>query len=61
MMRPVPNVNVLSEPAYQPGQAAADAYTNGPWVLAGRPAAAAHIIRKPGTGCAEPAELVWGS
>ena len=41
MMRPVPNVNVISEPAYQPGKAAADAYTNGPWVLVGRPNLAA--------------------
>lgn len=41
MMRPMPNVNVITEPAYQQGKAVADAYAPGPWVLVGRPNLAA--------------------
>lgn len=41
MMGPVPNVNVITEYGDQEGAAAADAYTNGPSVLVGRPNLAA--------------------
>jgi hypothetical protein len=41
MMRPVPNVNVLTEDADEEGKAAADTYTPGPVVLVGRPNLAA--------------------
>jgi len=41
MMRPVPNVNVLTEHADEQGKAAADTYTHGPSVLVGRPNLAA--------------------
>jgi hypothetical protein len=41
MMRPVPNVNVITEYADEEGKAAADAYTHGPSVLVGRPNLAA--------------------
>lgn len=41
MMRPVANVNVITEPSYRQGEAAADAYTHGPSVLVGRPNLAA--------------------
>jgi hypothetical protein len=41
MMRPVPNVNVMTEDAGEEGKAAADTYTHGPSVLVGRPNLAA--------------------
>jgi hypothetical protein len=41
MMRPVPNVNVITEDADEEGKAAADGYTHGPAVLVGRPNLAA--------------------
>ena len=41
MMRPVPNVNVITEAADRSGKATADAYTNGPSALVGRPNLAA--------------------
>jgi len=41
MMRPVPNVNVITEHADEQGKAAADTYTHGPSVLVGRPNLAA--------------------
>ncbi len=41
MMRPVPNVNVITEHADEEGKAAADTYTHGAWVLVGRPNLAA--------------------
>jgi hypothetical protein len=41
MMRPVPNVNVITEDAGEQGKAAADSYTRGPSVLVGRPNLAA--------------------
>jgi hypothetical protein len=41
MMRPVSNVNVISEDADEQGKAAADDYTHGPSVLVGRPNLAA--------------------
>jgi Methyltransferase domain len=41
MMRPVPNVNVITEHGGEQGKAAADAYTHGPSVLVGRPNLAA--------------------
>jgi hypothetical protein len=41
MMRPVPNVNVITEDADEQGKAAADTYTHGPSVLVGRPNLAA--------------------
>jgi hypothetical protein len=41
MMRPVPNVNVITEHANEQGKAAADTYTHGPLVLVGRPNLAA--------------------
>jgi Methyltransferase domain len=41
MMRPVPNVNVLTERADEEGKAAADTYTHGASVLVGRPNLAA--------------------
>ncbi len=41
MMGPVPNVNVITEDADEEGKAAADAYSDGPSVLVGRPNLAA--------------------
>jgi hypothetical protein len=41
MMRPVPNVNVITEYADEQGSAAADTYTRGPSVLVGLPNLAA--------------------
>ena len=41
MMRPMSNVNVISEDADEQGKAAADNYTHGPSVLVGRPNLAA--------------------
>ena len=41
MMRPVPNVNVITEHADEQGKARADSYTHGPSVLVGCPNLAA--------------------
>ncbi len=41
MMGPVANVNVVTEQVDEEGKAAADTYTDGPWVLVGRPNLAA--------------------
>jgi len=41
MMRPAPNVNVITEDADQQGSATAGTYTDGPSVLVGRPNLAA--------------------
>jgi hypothetical protein len=41
MMRPVPNVNVMTERAGEQGKAAGDSYSHGSWVLIGRPNLAA--------------------